>query len=149
MRPAPYLLKLDIKVANKARDAVGVFAHGLTKPFLEPYPRQKAFALVFDSADIALGVPGQADIDGKWEIKIDLSHTTVGRTKGVDPHDLLYILFHKDVSEKVVEALVMAMVYTADVEANGKNEFNERLVTAEITKLCELVDKSVRNLGMM
>ena len=145
----PYVLKLDIGVANKARDAVGALAASLLRPFLEPYPRQKAFAVVFNSSDIAIGVPGQIDTAGKWQVTLDFSDTTLGRAMGFDPYDLLRILFDKDVGEQVIEALVMAMVFSADVETNGKNDFNAALVDAETNKFCLLVDKSLRNLGMM
>lgn len=145
----PYTLKIDVAVAKKARKSVVSFFHSLKKPFLAPYPRQRAFVVAFDSSEVVWGVPGQVNIDGKWEITIDLANTTFGREKGYTPHDLLAILFNEFVSHDVTEALTMAMVYTADVEVNGKNAVNESLVTREVGKLYELVEKSVRLIGMI
>src|SRR5690606_26250622 len=111
--------------------------------------RQKAFAFTFNSTDIAWGNPGALGIDGKFEISIDLSETPVGRGPGYTRHDLFNLLFNDFVRNEVIKELMMAMVLVTDVEAQGPNEINGKLVVDQVHKVYSLIGKSAQHLGML
>lgn len=106
--------------------------------------------MAFNSTEIEL-VPyvGQTDFGDKWGCILDLSSTPLGRSKGYDPHALRRVLFHFEWYKEAIEALVMAMVYTADVELWGLKKANQALVMTEYRKFCALVDKALDFYGDM
>lgn len=142
-KKTPYQVTLSTTAASIAFQAICKLFRELGD-VPEPQPRLKAWEIAFSSSAIAWGPRGQVEVGGKFVIEFNFE----GLGNGVTPYGLKALLFNEHVNADVVKALQFAMIYTADVEAQGLNEINEQLVSTEMGKLYELVGKSGRLLGL-
>jgi hypothetical protein len=143
MRPVHYHLKASLKQANKAQAAIADFAIDLGRPRPAPVPRMTKFVLGFDSGSIAYGDDLGSNVDDKIEVSFGIAKE-FGLTEGLTPHELQFVFFNEHISEDVVKALRFAMLCVADMEANGKNEGNMRLLVQEVATLYSLFNEGVR-----
>lgn len=125
----PYELKVSPKTAQLALKAIRKFCLDLGR-VPEPQPRLKCWALDFSKSNIVWGNPSEIDMGGQFGIVFDFSD----RKEGVSAKQLQIMLFNVFVSERMTKTLMWAMMYAADIEANGSNDINAGLLDREIAK---------------
>lgn len=148
MRPRPYCLNASLKQANKAQAAIADFAINLGRPLPYPIPRMTKFILGFDSGSIVYGNSGETDVSDKIEVKFELVEQ-FGIEDGLTAQELQFVFFNEDLSEDFTNALRFVMLCVADMEANGKNEDNMRLLVSEVATLYRLFCEGVRLLNTL
>jgi hypothetical protein len=134
----PYELKVSTEISTLIFTAVREFCLELGR-VPDPQPRLKRWKLGISSSRIVWGDPDRVADDEKFGIVYDFSD----RENGVTPKQLQMMLFNAFVSDRVTKALMRAMVYAGDVEANGSNEGNSGLIDQAMAELYALSRESM------